>query len=42
MNEAAGVFLHVAGIAEPVNVIAILFGNELRFFESSSFRDTEQ
>jgi len=28
------VFLHVTGIAEPLNVIALLFGNELRWFES--------
>jgi len=33
MDEARGVFLHVAGIAEPINVIAVLFGNELRWFE---------
>jgi hypothetical protein len=35
MTEATGLFLQVTGIAETVMLIAILFGNTLRQFESS-------
>jgi hypothetical protein len=34
MDVATGVFLHVAGTAEVVNVVAVLFANELRWFET--------
>ena len=34
MDEETRVFLHVAGIAEPFNVISELFLKELRWFES--------
>jgi len=34
MDEVTGVFLHAASIDEPVNVPAVLFRNELHWFES--------
>jgi len=34
IDDATRVFLYIAGIAKHVNVIAVLFGNELRCFES--------
>jgi hypothetical protein len=36
MDEAKRMFLNVAGIAEPVNVIAVQLGNELGWFQSQS------
>jgi len=34
MDDATRVCLHVTGIAKHVNAIAVLFGNELRWFDS--------
>jgi hypothetical protein len=35
MDKTARVFLHLAGIAELVDVIAVLLGKEMPWFEST-------